>query len=87
MPQPDGSAGIDECAGWMKNGQHDRHQITGQMPNGDATTKNEWQQTQTMAAQQLTRTAAKWRRGKQQNFPDEQKMVAAIKKKSSNAQN
>jgi hypothetical protein len=41
MPQPDGGTGIDECAVQMKKGQHDRHQITGQMPNGGVATKDE----------------------------------------------
>jgi hypothetical protein len=41
MPQPDDGTGIDECAGLMKSGRHDNHQITGQMPYGGVATKDE----------------------------------------------
>ncbi len=40
-PQPDDGAGIDECAGRMKKGRRDNHQLTGQMPNGSMATKDE----------------------------------------------
>jgi hypothetical protein len=41
MPLPNGGIRIDECAGWMKKRQRNRHQITGQKPNDRLATKDE----------------------------------------------